>query len=265
MAAPAACCVVLVPAFTPPVPRCEEALRELERRGYPVRRVRGFSAVDQGRNQMVSDALHDGFAETMWIDPDIVFEAAAVERLRAHNLPIVAGLYPQPGLRALACHLLPQTQTLLFGAEGGLVEIGYAAAGFLHVRREAYERIREHHRLPLCNTRFGRGIWPFFMPLVVETPLPAPPGELPAAQAAPSLASNPAPSGSAPSPPPPPPPTRRYLTEDYAFCHRARQAGMAIMADTTIRLSKMGPYGYGWEDAGSDPPRYDTFHYHVDH
>lgn len=263
MAAPPACCVVLVPAFTSPVPRCEESLRELERRGYPVRRVRGFSAVDQGRNQMVSDALHDGFAETMWIDPDIVFEAAAVERLRAHNLPIVAGLYPQPGMRALACHLLPQTRTLVFGEGGGLVEIRYAGAGFLHVRREAYERIREHGRLPLCNTRFGRGIWPFFMPLVIEEEEPAPSEEPLVSRSSPAAPrerdSAPAARGALPVRP-----ARRYLTEDYAFCHRARQAGLAIMADTTIRLARMGHYGYGWEDAGSDPPRYDTFHYHVD-
>jgi hypothetical protein len=62
MPAPNASCVVLVPAFQPPVPRCDEALRELERRGYAVRRVRGFSAIDQGRNQMASDALQGGFA-----------------------------------------------------------------------------------------------------------------------------------------------------------------------------------------------------------
>jgi hypothetical protein len=163
----------------------------------------------------------------------------------------------------LACHLLPQTRSLVFGAGGGLVEIRYAGAGFLHVRREAYERIREHHRLPLCNTRFGRGIWPFFMPLVIEEPPPSlgdpPPAGHPPPAAARETAAVPPASTS-----PGTRATRRYLTEDYAFCHRARQAGLTILADTTIRLSRMGHYGYGWEDAGSDMPRYDTFHYHVD-
>ena len=86
---------------------CEAGLRKLEKRGYPIRRVGGFSAIDQGRNEMASDALHDGFAETMWIDTDIGFHADAVERLRSHNLPIVTGLYPQPKARSLACKLLP--------------------------------------------------------------------------------------------------------------------------------------------------------------
>ena len=79
-------CVVLVPVGSSIDPGCEAALRELETRGYPVWRVRDYSAVDAARNQMASDALGQGFAELMWIDSDIVFEPDAVERLRSHNL-----------------------------------------------------------------------------------------------------------------------------------------------------------------------------------
>ena len=89
MPCPNSACVILVPAFGAPAAKCEEGLRELEKCGYPIRRVRGFSAIDQGRNQMASDALNDGVAETMWIDTDIGFTADDVERLRSHNLPIV--------------------------------------------------------------------------------------------------------------------------------------------------------------------------------
>src|SRR5262245_17344209 len=151
-------CVILVPAFGQPTPKCEEGLRELERRGYPIRRVRGFSAIDQGRNQMASDALHDGFEETMWIDTDIGFSADSIEQLRSHNLPLVAGLYPEAGPRSVACRLLPGTDEIVFGEQGGLIEVQHVAAGFLHVRRAAYEAIRVKLALPLCNTRFGRGM-----------------------------------------------------------------------------------------------------------
>jgi hypothetical protein len=238
MTNPNSACVILVPAFSQPAEKCEAGLKELERRGYPVRRVKGFSAIDQGRNQMASDALRDGFAETMWIDTDIGFTADSVERLRSHNLPIVAGLYPQPAARSLACELLPGTDTVVFGEEGGLLEIKYAGAGFLYVRREAYEAIREQLQLPLCNTRFGRGAWPFFYSYAVELEEPL---ETKSEQI-----------------------DHRYLTEDFAFCHRARQAGLKIMADTTIRLWRMGTYGYGWEEAGSDPERFDSYHFHVE-
>ena len=57
-------CVILVLAVGPLAPKCEDGLRELEKRGYPIRRGRGFSAIDQGRNQMASEALHDGFDES---------------------------------------------------------------------------------------------------------------------------------------------------------------------------------------------------------
>ena len=232
-------CLILVPAFMPLAPRCEDGLRELERKGYSVRRVRGFSAIDQGRNQMASDAVFEKFAETMWIDPDIGFDIKDVERLRSHGLPIVCGIYAQTRGRSLACHLLPETKEIVFGKDGGLLEILYAAAGFLHVRREAYEAIRDKLQLPLCNTRFGRGVWPFFQPLAV-----------------PLNGSDVAETSG--------PPSHHYLTEDYAFSYRARQAGLTIVADTTIRLWRAGSYGYGWEDAGSEQQRFDTFHFQVD-
>ena len=46
-------------------PGCEDALKALEIKGYPVRRVRGYSAIDAARCQMATDALGDGFDELM--------------------------------------------------------------------------------------------------------------------------------------------------------------------------------------------------------
>lgn len=243
MSAPKASCVVLVPSLTPTTAKCEEGIKELIKRGYVVRRMRGFSAIDQGRNQVASDALHDGFQELMWIDSDIGFEADAVERLRQHNLPIVGGLYPQPGSRSLACELLPETEEVVFGEEGGLLEVKYVAAGFLHVRREVLETMRQQLRLPHCNTRFSeRGIWPFFQPDTVEDPITFPSD----GNVEPITVRH------------------RYLTDDFAFCWRVREAGFKIHVDTSIRLWRTGPYGYGWEEAGQDVERFDTYRFRVE-
>jgi hypothetical protein len=220
-------CVILVPFATHIHPECDDALRELERRGYPVRRVGGYAAIDQGRNQMATDALRDGFDETMWIDADIGFHPDCVDRLRAHSLPIVAGIYPQKAKRALACHVLEGSPSITFGQAGGLVELRYVATGFLLVRREVYLQVQEHCRLPVCNEQFGQPMLPFFQPMVCPT-------------------------GSG----------HWYLAEDYAFCQRAREAGFRIFADTTIRLSHLGMYAYGWEDAGRGPQRFSTFTLH---
>jgi hypothetical protein len=198
-------CAVLVPFATAITPPCERALVELERRGYAVRRVGGYAAIDQGRNQMATDALLDGFEETFWIDADIEFHPDAVERLRSHRLPIVCGIYPQKGKRAIACHPLPGAPKVVFGRDGGVVEILYAGAGFLLVRREVYLTVQRQLGLAMCNERFRSPMIPFFHPIL-----------------------HPCEDG------------HWYLAEDWAFCERARQCGFRIMADTAIRLWHVG-------------------------
>ena len=123
-------CVVLVPLGAYLDPGCEEALNELERRGYCVRRVRGHSAIDYVRNQMATDALTDGFDELVWVDSDIAFQPEDVEALRSHDEPFVCGLYPKLGPREFACAFLPSTPTVAFGNGGGLLPILYCGFGF---------------------------------------------------------------------------------------------------------------------------------------
>jgi hypothetical protein len=226
-------CVVLVPVATHIEPDCERALLQLEMRGYVVRRAYGHAAIDQARSQMASDALADGFDELMWVDSDIGFDPDAVDRLRAHGLPMVCAIYPKKGQAMLACNLLPGTESVTFGEGGGLLEIGYAATGFLLTRREVYEDVARHGRLPVCNARFGRPMVPYFLPMLVPD---GPPGD---------------------------PQQHWYLGEDFAFSERARLAGHRIMADTTIRLFHIGRYGYSWEEAGAVKPRYARFDFKV--
>ncbi|GHF70670.1 hypothetical protein FHX82_005565 [Amycolatopsis bartoniae] len=221
-------CVVLVPVGSHVEPECARGLGQLEARGYQVRQVSGYAAIDQGRSQMATDALADGFDELLWIDSDIGFTADAVEMLREHELPMVCGIYPKKGLRALACHLLPETERVLFGEGGGLMEILYAATGFLLTHREVYEKIQVHEQLPVCNERFGRPSVPYFLPMII-------------------------PDGGG----------SWYLGEDYAFSERARRTGFQVMADTRIRLEHVGRHGYSWEDAGSDKRRYATYNFSV--
>ncbi|WP_405179616.1 hypothetical protein OG225_38545 [Nocardia sp. NBC_01377] len=222
-------CVVLVPTTGDLGLEFSRTLSELEKRGYTVRCVAGYAAIDQGRSQIATDALRDGFDALMWIDSDIGFDPDSVDRLREHDLPLVCGIYPKKGLRELACHLLPGTEHVLFGAGGGLMNIKYAAAGFLYTHRTVYETMSEHEKLPVCNEHFGRATVPYFLPMIVSD------GENP-----------------------------WYLGEDYAFCERARRSGFEIVADTGFRLGHIGRYTYSWEDAGSDFPRYADYKFTVE-
>ena len=74
--------MILVPFASRSSRPASAPCEELERRGYDVRRVGGYAAIDQGRNQMATDALLDGYEETMWIDADVDFHPDAVDRLR---------------------------------------------------------------------------------------------------------------------------------------------------------------------------------------
>jgi hypothetical protein len=221
-------CVILVPIGGAVDAGCDDGLRELERRGYPVRRVRGYSAIDAARNQMATDALAQGFSELMWIDSDVVFDPNDVERLRSHSLPFTCGIYPKKGPRQFACEFLPDTHSIRFGRHGELVEIRYCGFGFTHTRREVYEKTSQVMELPVCNRRFGSLLVPYFAPMVVEEP-----------------------SG------------LWAISEDYAFCERARQSGFQVVADTTIRLWHVGSYRYGWEDAGTPKERYPDYTFHL--
>lgn len=225
---PRSSCVVLVPVGHHIERDCELGLRELERRGYPVWRVYGYSAIDQARNQLATNALDQGFAELMWIDADVAFHPDDVDRLRAHGVPFSCGLYAKKGRRSFACNFFPESSPVQFGRSGGLVPVSRVGFGFTHVRREVLERIRDVEPLPLCNEIYGERLLPFFQPLIV-------------------------PDGVGHS----------YLAEDFAFCERARRAGFAIQADTRIRLWHLGTYRYGWEDAGRDVERFGDFAFHL--
>lgn len=217
--------VALVPVASTLEPECEASLQKLRARGIKVKIYRGSSAIDQARSMMAYDALKEGFTELLWVDCDIAFEPTDVDMLLSHDEPFVCGVYPKKGARAVACHVLPGTRELVFGEEGGLTEILYAAGGFTLVRSSVYNTISSKLALPTCNAQFGVPFVPYYQPMVKET-------------------------SDGPW----------YLAEDFAFSERARQAGFTPKADTRIRLRHIGRYAYQWEDAGAEVKRHARFH-----
>ncbi|MBI1348010.1 hypothetical protein GC163_17190 [bacterium] len=219
-------CAVLVPYRQFIAPACESGLRELEQRGYVVRRCRCDSASDRVRSQLASDALADGFEETLWIHGDVGFQADAVEELRRRQLPLCGGILPIAGQRSLALQILPETAEIVLGKAGGLIELQGLSTAFLHVRREVYDRMAEQLSLPACVLPTARPLTPYFLPLIQEER-----------------------------------DIHRYLNDEFAFCQRARSCGFAIVADTTLRLTLLAEADYSWEEAGSDKRRFETYRY----
>ena len=209
---------------------CEQGLRRLEEGGITVIRRVGSSAIDVARNDLISTALHDGFESIMFINADIGFEPLDVFRLFARPEPVVCGVYAKKGRRGLASHFATGITEILFGPDApGLYPALFAATGFLRIKTPVLRLMIAKLGLPICNTKWGRGVWPFFMPLIV----PQAGGHL------------------------------HYLGEDWAFSHRLEQIGVTPLADTSIRLWHWGRHPYGWEDAGSDPSRHRSYRFRL--
>jgi hypothetical protein len=208
-------CVVLVPSGKVLDRGFEEALAELNRRGYPVRRVRQEVAPPGFRDRMADDALAAGFTELLWLDPAVAFDPADVGRLRGRARPFVCGIYPASGARGLACAFPPDTELVRFGTAGGLQPVVSSELGFALVRREVFEAIAK--QAPLGTEPF------YFATQEVQNSS--------VVQAA----------------------------EDLMFCRRVRECGFEIVADTTVRLWRVGSTRLSWEDAGGDRERFDNY------
>jgi predicted O-methyltransferase YrrM len=219
---------VLVPHIDGIEMECEKTLQALEARGVRVERRAGCSAIDAARNELASLALHEGADSLLFIDSDIGFDPADALRLLARPEPVLAGIYPKKGVRALSSAFAEGVKEALFGPEApGLYPLKYAATGFLRIRTEVLRHMITQLQLPLCNTRWGRGMWPFFLPMVVSHG----------------------------------PDKWHYLAEDWAFSHRLAQIGITPLADTSFRLWHWGRYGFSWEDAGSTLNRFRSYNY----
>lgn len=228
-------CVILTPCYDKMEYKTQEAISELKRIGYAVWSCCGGSDVARVRSEMASKALNDGFSELFWIDSDITFKTDDVGRLRSHNLPIVAGVYPkrsQSGGISIRPKIdngdqFAESCEIKFGKNGGLIEVLHTGgAGFLCTRRVVYDDIRSKCGLPDCH-----GMWneskvftPYFLPFLLDV------------------------GGS----------LKVYMGEDHAFSFRCFQSGYKLFVDTTIRLGHVGQYEYQIEDVVGDRPRQES-------
>ncbi len=217
--------VVLVPHLNGIEEECDDKLRQLATKGIKVTRRRGCSAIDVARNEMLSDALHDGYEEILFIDADVSFRPDDAIKLIERPELVISGVYAKKSRREFASTFAPEIKEVVFGPKAPeSYPLLYSAAGFLRIKAEAARRMIEELKLPKCNTQWGRGVWPFFMPLII-------------------------PKGAG----------LHYLPEDWAFSHRLREIGITPLADTSFRLYHWGLYGFTWEEAGNSQQRFESY------
>ena len=218
--------VVLVPFYSTIERPCEQSLHKLEELGVKVVRSEGCPQIDVARNMLASDALNAGAESILFIDADLGFDPLDALRLLARPEPVISGVYAKRRQRGFASIFADGTAEVTFGEKSpGPYPLKYAAGGFLRIKADVLRRMITELNLPVCNTGWNRRDWPFFLPMAA-----------------------PLPDGS-----------HHYLGEDWAFSHRLHQMGITPLADTSIRLWHHGPYAYGWEDAGAEPTRHDSY------
>lgn len=198
--------VILVPVSNHIEAPVDEALRKLEQMGYTVRRKYGFSAIDQGRCVMAQEALDDGFEHLFWIDADVCFWPYDVEKIIKLNLPFVSAPYSVKGWPALTTEFVDKN--IILGETGGLYEVKYSATGFMYTHRSIYETIIKYYDMKKVKIWGGQyQVYPYFYPLLHND---------------------------------------EYLGEDFAFCHRLREAGIKLYCDTRVQLAHIGKYSYSF-------------------
>jgi len=209
-------CAILVPYRRFIEPACESGLRELERRGFTVRRVAVSEGIALTRSQAATDALHAGFGELMWIDPDLEFEPDMVDQLRSLGLTLACGVYARQRPEGLTWNVFGETGSIANSASGNPSAVPYAECGFLLSWREVYLAIQQSPDVSPCRRPGESPFLPFFLPLIVHE------------------------DGDA-----------HYLPEGFSFCVRARTCGYSIAADKSVRPRPIISLPCGWETLGS--------------
>lgn len=109
--------------------------------------------VDNARNMITQDACNtEDVTHLLWVDDDMTFSRDAVQRLLAHDLPIVGGLCHNrrhPYMPILV-HFTERGFSFQYDYPEGLIEVDATGAAFLLTKKEVYFKIRE---------QFAEGPW----------------------------------------------------------------------------------------------------------
>jgi len=182
--------------------------------------------VSRARNRLAAAFLASDCTHLLFLDTDLVFSPDHIARLISHGEPLVAGLYPKKQAElGWVCNVLDAEE----GGPGapdarGLHAVKYAGTGCLLIAREVFGEMRAAYPELAYQPDDGDGTgeyWDFFSVGVWECPRTG---------------------------------RRRYLSEDWWFCQRARDLGFEVLMDTSVVLKHCGEAVYPLqriEDLGS--------------
>lgn len=183
------------------------------------------ATADISRSLIASGFLtKSNYDALFFVDDDIVFNPEDADRLADHiengGLDIVGGCYVVKGGNYNPSSRFFDGQTIEFNSLAKPVEIMYLAGGFMMIHRRVFEKMRNITPLCVAGSKVESEFFPFFAPMIKRTR-----NKLFGLKI-----------------------TNEYLTEDFAFCERAKMQGYKIYLDPSIRLEHIGKKHYRLED-----------------
>jgi hypothetical protein len=186
----------------------------------------GDAAIGRKRNFQMWRFLKQTDADFIfYIDSDIVFAPADLDRIVAHNLPICGGIYPKKSFKLEGCYNLWPGAPLV--DERGLMDVKHAGNGFLCISRAAAMQFIAYHgsKIEYCGDPDPELRWDFF------------------------------PFGAV---------GRAYKSEDWYFCERARECGLTVRIDSQVQVRHIGKIIFPIVNTVNDEEIVDLLHHKYD-
>ena len=189
-------------------------------------RERQDALIDRARSMVATRFLEKTFDDVfLSLDDDIVYDpldVVKVCRLVADGTCDIAGagyVAKKEGGSHVMIKPFPG-QKITFGKDEKPVEVRWISGGFMAVSRKVFEKMSE--TLPLCHSKDDRlRLYPFFQPF---------PKEIDGRWI--------------------------YISEDWAFCERARDLGFKVWLDPSVFLAHAGRYLYDIDDFKREPKKH---------
>ena len=176
---------------------------------FSVETLPNCSLISLGRDIMLKRALEDpNWTHLLWIDSDLRWQPQYIHSMILDDKDIIGGFYPKKGL---------PIDFASSPAPGGeetehLFETIYVATGFMMIKRHVIDAMIEAHPELKFYYQGGNDFYDLFAPLIDEDT------------------------------------NRLYLTEDYAFCYRARKLGFKCYMSKRFELPHTGTYEFSAEN-----------------
>lgn len=185
------------------------------------------SLITRARNDLVFSFLQTSATHLMFIDADINFNSEDIFKMISYNKDIITGAYPtktinwdnMSKLKSASVNEL-QDSSIIYSSsiksdqknEEGLCEVLYGATGFMLIKREVIEKMIDFYP----ETKY--------IPEIYDNPKDT---GLPKYALFDTMIYK-----------------EKYLSEDYAFCHRWQKMGGKIYLDPSIILDHVGSYTF---------------------